>query len=269
MVRASPRAKATKRGLNARYREVARRFSDVILRELGGAIHSVVLYGSVARNQARRESDIDVLIIGTEKGLHRRLSGIADDLMEREPFEPFMGLFYLTKRQFQVLHRRRSSFLGNVLREGLVLYDDGTLAEIRTRSGVGMTTEGSRQYAEDYLREAGEALKEAEILLEQGFRKGAINRAYYAMFYAATAALYADEASLPRKHSSLINLFRTRLVETGKVERTFHTDLASAFRLRQRSDYEVHAQIGESDIEETVRRAEAFVREMRRLVGTG
>lgn len=37
------------------------------------------------------------------------------------------------------------------------------------------------------MDQAHETLKEAEVLFEQGFLRGAINRSYYAMFYAVLA----------------------------------------------------------------------------------
>lgn len=47
------------------------------------------------------------------------------------------------------------------------------------------------QQVEELVRyrilQAHETLQEAEILVREGFWRGAVNRAYYAMFYAALA----------------------------------------------------------------------------------
>lgn len=41
-------------------------FKDRIKREVDGKISSIVLYGSVARGEARKDSDIDVFILTKE-----------------------------------------------------------------------------------------------------------------------------------------------------------------------------------------------------------
>ncbi len=59
---------------------------------------------------------------------------------------------------------------------------------------------------------ADRALASARLLLESGDVEGACNRAYYAMFDAARAALIASSApvepEIARTHSGLITAFR-------------------------------------------------------------
>ena len=50
---------------------------------------------------------------------------------------------------------------------------------------------------DDYLRKADRALAAARLLLSNGAVEGACNRAYYAMFAAAHAALRANGILLP------------------------------------------------------------------------
>ena len=45
------------------YKELIHTFRDLITDKLGDSIISLVLYGSVARSEAKKESDIDLLII--------------------------------------------------------------------------------------------------------------------------------------------------------------------------------------------------------------
>ncbi|CBW76962.1 unnamed protein product (plasmid) [Mycetohabitans rhizoxinica HKI 454] len=60
-------------------------------------------------------------------------------------------------------------------------------------------------------RQAGHALEEAHVLLNAGGFEGACNRAYYAMFDAAHAALLVTGVTVPdaspKKHRSLIASF--------------------------------------------------------------
>ena len=52
-----------------------------------------------------------------------------------------------------------------------------------------MTTESSQDYVNEQFRLADEALSDARYLLNDNRLKAAANRAYYAMFHAAQAAL--------------------------------------------------------------------------------
>ena len=56
------------------------------------------------------------------------------------------------------------------------------------------------------LEQAHETLREAEILLAQAAFRGAVNRAYYAMFY-VILALLATRGLGTSKHSGVLALF--------------------------------------------------------------
>lgn len=130
-----------------------------------------------------------------------------------------------------------------------------------------MTMEPSREYVREYLQASEETLQEAKTLLARRFPKGAASRAYYAMFYAVQAALALVNVRKPKTHSGAITLFGQHYVVTGKIDKRFAGDLRDAYDLRQRSDYEIRAHIGEDEVRETVRRAEGFVSEVKRVVG--
>ena len=61
--------------LNVTYRSVAEEFARRVVSALGGEVHSIVLYGSVARGEAKRHSDIDLLVVSKEKEVKSCLSG--------------------------------------------------------------------------------------------------------------------------------------------------------------------------------------------------
>lgn len=117
-------------GLNVQYRSAAEEFARRITSSLGSQVDSIVLYGSVARKRARRDSDIDILVIGADS-LRDRVLDIAYEVMESSRFQAFVSVFYLSRNEFQELVRLGSSMVLNVLDEGSVLYDDGTFSGIR------------------------------------------------------------------------------------------------------------------------------------------
>ena len=89
------------------------------------------------------------------------------------------------------------------------------------------------------LDQAQAALDDARFLLD-GNRspQSIVNRAYYAMFYAALALL-EKAGKAPSKHTGVISLFDTEFVLRGVFSKALSRDFHKAFELRQISDYRV------------------------------
>ena len=111
----------------------------------------------------------------------------------------------------------------------------------------------------DYrLEQAYETLREAEILLREDALRGAINRAYYAMFYALLALLATKQLGTS-KHSGAISLFDREFVKTGLFSREFSRSLRLAFTLRQRHDYKELTTVDQPTAERSLVDAKNFV----------
>mgnify|MGYP006282764335 CR=1 FL=1 len=109
------------------------------------------------------------------------------------------------------------------------------------------------------MDQAKETLREARILATQQAPRGAINRAYYAMFYAVLAVLATRELG-SSKHSGAISLFDREFVKAGDFPKGLSRSLHLAFEHRQRADYGELTQVEESAATQAIREAEAFVR---------
>ena len=115
------------------------------------------------------------------------------------------------------------------------------------------------------MAKARRALASAQKLLQDGDGDGACNRAYYAMFDAARAALIASKAPVPpeiaKTHSGLISAFSLHLVKPNLFPVELGRSLNKAEDLRLVADYK-----GDSiDAEEAiwvVQAAQAFVEEV-------
>jgi len=110
-------------------------------------------------------------------------------------------------------------------------------------------------------------LAEARDVLVQGHLAGAASAAYYAMLYAARAAL--SERDLHAKtHAGVWSSFTRTFVATGD----FDTDLARrakrAQRLRELGDYEAQPP-SRDDAEELVATAGEFVEAVERMLAGG
>ncbi len=94
-----------------------------------------------------------------------------------------------------------------------------------------------RALIEYRLERSREALMDARLMFEQnGSPAGVINRAYYAMFYAALAILMAlDKGS--SKHQGVIALFDQNFIKPGILPRELGKEFHRIFELRQVGDY--------------------------------
>ena len=116
--------------------------------------------------------------------------------------------------------------------------------------------------AQDLMVKAVQAAASAKVLLDTGDADGASNRAYYAMFDAARAALLASGFDVGKTHKGVLNAFSARLVKNGPVPKEMGRILKHAETLRYVADYE-SAPVELSDAREMVEQAEIFVAAMR------
>ncbi len=95
--------------------------------------------------------------------------------------------------------------------------------------------------SEELLRKAAIAVQSSKLLLDAGDLDGACNRAYYAMFDAARAALLFEGSTSSlasiRTHSGLISAFSLQLVKTGKVSVDLGKAINKVEDLRMVADY--------------------------------
>ena len=113
-----------------------------------------------------------------------------------------------------------------------------------------------------FLDKAERALDAARTLLVARNAEGACNRAYYAMYDAAHAALFAlriEEIRSPIKtHNGLVAKFGEHLVRPGRVRAEHGEALNAVQRLRQIADYSGEP-VELDQATWSVDRAEAFV----------
>jgi len=115
------------------------------------------------------------------------------------------------------------------------------------------------------LERAENSIQAAKELAASGFYDFAASRAYYAAFYAATAALL-DEGLEFSKHSGVIASVHQRLVKTDKLDRQQGKDLNWLFELRNVGDYGVTVHVSQQDTERAIQVAEGFLRVIKSLL---
>lgn len=113
------------------YKKVGAHLRDRLVEELGDRIESIILYGSVARNEADKDSDIDILVVtrDDDEKIYDRISRIRTivDLNSNT----LTTLVQMNRNELERYVKLGSPFIENVAEEGVILYDNGFFEKIR------------------------------------------------------------------------------------------------------------------------------------------
>lgn len=111
-----------------------------------------------------------------------------------------------------------------------------------------------------YLNKARTTVRSARLLLDAGDTNSAVNRAYFAMFDAARAALGTVDTKLlkTKKHATVIRRFGKHLVEERGFDRSLGRLFSQTEDVRVTADYE-DEHVGEAAARKAVEGAERFV----------
>jgi uncharacterized protein (UPF0332 family) len=115
------------------------------------------------------------------------------------------------------------------------------------------------------VQKAEQSLKAATLLFDEGYYDFSASRSYYAMFYCAEALLFTKGLGFS-KHSAVISFFGKEFVKTKTMPEKLHVFLRDAFDLRRVGDYET-VSVSKEEAEETIRRAEEFLKATKTHVG--
>ncbi len=122
-----------------------------------------------------------------------------------------------------------------------------------------------RAYARLRLANAREELETARDNIARGHFRAAVSRAYYAVFYMASAALFSQSVQRA-KHSGVEAAFSQFLVKPGHIEPEFGRLYQAARRQREEADYVDASNIDESSARQTLSDAERFVDRLERFL---
>jgi len=97
---------------------------------------------------------------------------------------------------------------------------------------------GSTQDLIEYrLNRAHETLKEAETMINNGFYNAAINRIYYACYY-AISALLLQKSVTSKTHKGIRQMFVLHYIQTGLISREAGRFFTNLYDKRQTGDYD-------------------------------
>lgn len=100
-----------------------------------------------------------------------------------------------------------------------------------------MKNEERSEYVKYRLESARKTFLAAQVLAERELWNSAVNRLYYALFYAVNALLVLNHIKT-KSHSSTKSQFSLHFIKTGKIELQYGRLFAELFDWRQKGDYE-------------------------------
>ena len=115
------------------------------------------------------------------------------------------------------------------------------------------------------LKRATESLQEIEIHLENGLWNTAINRLYYACYYAATA-LMLDNDIKASTHSGVRQMLGLHFVKTGQISADLGKVFTDLFDKRHASDYDDFITMTREDVEDLLPPAREFIDKIKSLI---
>ena len=114
-----------------------------------------------------------------------------------------------------------------------------------------------------YMQYAQEMMEVAKENLDNNRVNSACNRAYYGVFYAASALLYSKGKSYG-KHSAVLAAFRQYFIKTGEFDKKWSDDYKIIMENRHTADYELQDDIEKEDAVEAIEKSKAFVEEVKK-----
>lgn len=206
-------------------------------------IAKIVLFGSVAKGHARRDSDIDALVFATG-----RLDTVADACAEaslwtgiemKESIEPLI-------RCIDELYHPDSHFLFQALSEGEEVYS-------MTREEL------AKQAAQSALDLAREYLELAMYDLKGEYYRGAADAGYNAAELCAKGLLLLKLEQIPRTHGGIARKLGELYVKPGLIAKEIGRDLHRALQIRNDTRYDLHVSIDAEKAKKVIETAERLV----------
>jgi uncharacterized protein (UPF0332 family) len=115
------------------------------------------------------------------------------------------------------------------------------------------------------LKRATDTLQEINIHLENKLWNTAINRLYYACFYAATALLLDNDINAST-HSGVRQMLGLHFIKTGRINSDLGKVFTDLFDKRHSSDYDDFIQVTKEDVEDLLPLATSFIKTIKDLI---
>lgn len=130
---------------------------------------------------------------------------------------------------------------------------------------TGLTEENYEALARYRQDRAHETLAEIPYLREKGFYNTAVNRLYYACYYAAVALLTKHHIPTTT-HAGVKTMLGLHFVSKGLITKESGRAFVNLFDSRQRGDYDEFVYATQEEVDELIPKAQRFIEEIDALL---
>jgi len=130
-----------------------------------------------------------------------------------------------------------------------------------------MTEYKPEDYSTYRIQKAKETIAEVEVQIQNEFWNTAINRMYYACFYAVSALLvkHGIESS---SHTGVRQLFGKLFVKTGKFDKNLAKHYTDLFEKRHKGDYNDFFDFDKETVTRLLPISKEFISKIEELINT-
>lgn len=245
--------------------EIVKEFSKKLLDKYGKYVKSIVVWGSVARDEFTHESDIDLIVLvddtlkdfnskkeeEIEEFIHDLAKKVDDKLSPQPPW---------TITSFMKMVRDFAPLAYAVLKDGIPVYDTGFFLTNKRLLDMG-EIRATPEAAERRMRTVPKRLlraKQAKLWL-------IAEDVYYAMIGAEESVLmYLGRGPPDPIHAA--EVCDEYLAKVGLLEKKYIKYLKDVVNFRKKVEHREIKDINGSEIDEYIKKGEEFVKRMSRLL---
>jgi len=108
------------------------------------------------------------------------------------------------------------------------------------------------------IAKARETFEEVKLHIENELWSTAVNRLYYACYY-AVIALLIDKEIQPRTHNGVRQMFGLHFIKTGVVDNSLGKFFTDIYDMRQTGDYDDYIEFSKDDIMDLIEPANDLI----------
>jgi len=236
-------------------------FTKEVLKKYGKIIKCVVVMGSVAREEFKPKSDIDVFVVidDTAKKITKQMHNQIDADIEKiaktkSKFLSVQPSYTLT--EFWDYARVGHPIIYNFIKEGVAVYDAGFFTPIKRLLNMGRIS-STREAIENYMEGAPKTLMRAKTVKLLMLAEDC----YYAMLNTTQAVLMfmGIAPPVPNKAYDDVKKF---LVEPGILEQKYADRLKEIIAIRKKIEHKEMMDAKGEFVDEWIDKAEKYVEKM-------
>jgi len=243
--------------------KLTEQFSEKLKTELGPLLKAVVLFGSAARGNPKKESDIDVMLVINDLTVVLSKDVIASlRVLIENVAAPISSKFHITTMhlsEFWDYARLGDPIIVNILREGIAVYDEGFFLPFQTLLDQGKIRPTKEAVWAYYMR-APKTIKNAQGNLLQS-----IVDLYWAVIDAAHAALMHIEITPGAPHK-VADLLEENFASKGLLDKKYVRIIRKFYMLAKDIGHYNLTKISGKDVDEYILEAKDFVKRMKYII---